>query len=83
MGWFLNGRVSAVVGTHTHVPTADERILDGGTAYITDLGMTGSYFRRNRDEKRSRFREIYKIPSKACKSQQGQCLGLFYSCRDR
>ena len=43
MGWFLNGRVSAVVGTHTHVPTADERILDGGTAYITDLGMTGSY----------------------------------------
>lgn len=43
MGWFLNGRVSAVVGTHTHVPTADERILDKGTAYITDLGMTGSY----------------------------------------
>ncbi|MBK8149317.1 MAG: TIGR00282 family metallophosphoesterase [Acidobacteria bacterium] len=43
MGWFLNGRVSAVVGTHTHVQTADERILDKGTAYITDLGMTGSY----------------------------------------
>jgi hypothetical protein len=43
MGWFLNGRVSAVVGSHTHVQTADERILDGGTAYITDIGMTGSY----------------------------------------
>ena len=43
MGWFLDGRVSAVVGTHTHVQTADERILPNGTAYLTDLGMTGSY----------------------------------------
>lgn len=43
MGWHLNGRVSAVVGTHTHVPTADTRILDGGTAYQTDVGMTGPY----------------------------------------
>lgn len=43
MGWFLDGRVSAVVGTHTHVPTADERILNKGTAYVTDLGLTGSY----------------------------------------
>lgn len=43
MGWFLDGRVSAVFGTHTHVQTADERILHEGTAYITDLGMTGSY----------------------------------------
>jgi metallophosphoesterase (TIGR00282 family) len=42
-GWHLDGRVSAVVGTHTHVQTADERILPGGTAYLTDLGMTGSY----------------------------------------
>jgi metallophosphoesterase (TIGR00282 family) len=41
MGWHLNGRVTAVVGTHTHVPTADARILPGGTAYITDVGMTG------------------------------------------
>ena len=41
MGWFLNGKVSAVVGTHTHVQTSDERILDGGTAFITDVGMTG------------------------------------------
>lgn len=43
MGWHLDGRVSAVVGTHTHVQTADERILPGGTAYLTDIGMTGSY----------------------------------------
>jgi metallophosphoesterase (TIGR00282 family) len=43
MGWFLDGRVSAVLGTHTHVQTADERILPQGTAYLTDLGMTGSY----------------------------------------
>jgi len=43
MGWHLNGRVSAIVGTHTHVPTADERILSGGTAYQTDVGMTGPY----------------------------------------
>jgi metallophosphoesterase (TIGR00282 family) len=42
MGWFLAGRVSAVLGTHTHVQTADERILPGGTAYITDVGMCGS-----------------------------------------
>ena len=42
MGWFLDGRVSAIVGTHTHVQTADERILPQGTAYITDIGMTGS-----------------------------------------
>jgi len=43
MGWYLDGRVSAVVGTHTHVQTADERILPGGTAHLTDIGMTGSY----------------------------------------
>ena len=41
MGWFLDGRVSAVLGTHTHVQTADDRILPGGTAYMTDVGMCG------------------------------------------
>ncbi len=41
MGWHLDGRVTAVVGTHTHVPTADARVLPGGTAYVTDVGMTG------------------------------------------
>jgi metallophosphoesterase (TIGR00282 family) len=42
MGWHLDGRVTACVGTHTHVPTADARVLPGGTAYITDVGMTGA-----------------------------------------
>jgi metallophosphoesterase (TIGR00282 family) len=52
MGWYLDGQVSAVVGTHTHVQTADERLLPRGTAYITDLGMTGPYdsvLGRNKD----------------------------------
>ncbi len=43
MGWYLDGLCSAVVGTHTHVQTADERVLPGGTAYITDVGMTGPH----------------------------------------
>jgi calcineurin-like phosphoesterase len=43
MGWHLDGRVSAVLGTHTHVATADNRVLPGGTAYITDVGMTGPH----------------------------------------
>jgi metallophosphoesterase (TIGR00282 family) len=43
MGWHLDGRVSAVLGTHTHVPTADERVLPQGTAFQTDVGMTGPY----------------------------------------
>ncbi len=42
MGWFLDGKVSAVLGTHTHVQTADERVLPGGTAYVTDVGMCGA-----------------------------------------
>jgi 2',3'-cyclic-nucleotide 2'-phosphodiesterase len=43
MGWHLDGRVTAVIGTHTHIPTADERVLPGGTAYLTDVGMSGPY----------------------------------------
>ncbi|HEX4164865.1 MAG TPA: TIGR00282 family metallophosphoesterase [Bryobacteraceae bacterium] len=43
MGWHLNGRATAMIGTHTHIPTADARILPGGTAYQTDAGMTGAY----------------------------------------
>jgi 2',3'-cyclic-nucleotide 2'-phosphodiesterase len=42
LGWYLDGKVTAVVGTHTHVPTADARVLPGGTAYVTDVGMTGA-----------------------------------------
>jgi len=43
LGWYLDGRVTALLGTHTHIPTADERILPGGTAYQTDVGMSGPY----------------------------------------
>jgi metallophosphoesterase (TIGR00282 family) len=43
MGWYLDGRVTAIIGTHTHIPTADERVLPGGTAYQTDVGMSGPY----------------------------------------
>jgi metallophosphoesterase (TIGR00282 family) len=43
LGWYLDGRVTAVIGTHTHIPTADESILPGGTAYLTDAGMTGPH----------------------------------------
>ena len=43
MGWYLDGRVTAVLGTHTHIPTADERVLPSGTAYQTDVGMSGPY----------------------------------------
>ena len=61
MGWFLDGRVSAVVGTHTHVQTADERILPNGTAYLTDLGMTGSHagvIGMNREDVIARFTSV-------------------------
>lgn len=44
LGWYLDGKVSAVLGTHTHIQTADEKILSKGTAYITDVGMTGAYY---------------------------------------
>jgi hypothetical protein len=43
LGWYLDGKVSAVLGTHTHIQTADEKILPKGSAYITDVGMTGPY----------------------------------------
>jgi calcineurin-like phosphoesterase len=43
MGWHLDGRVAAVLGTHTHVPTLDAKVLPGGTAYVTDIGMVGPY----------------------------------------
>jgi hypothetical protein len=54
MGWYLDGRVTAVLGTHTHVPTADDRVLPGGTAYMSDVGMTGPRGGRHRRSRRSR-----------------------------
>src|SRR5260221_11632335 len=64
MAYFLDGKVSLVVGTHTHVPTADHQVLPGGTAFITDVGMTGDYnscIGMVKDEPLSRF--IRRIPS--------------------
>ena len=58
MGWHLDGRVTACVGTHTHVPTADARVLPGGTAYVSDVGMTGSrdgVIGMNREQALTRF----------------------------
>lgn len=71
MGWFLDGKVSAVVGSHTHVQTADERILTNGTAYITDVGMTGSYagvIGMNKDDVIDRFT---KVPAKRAGHSKG------------
>ncbi len=65
MGWYLDGRVSAVVGTHTHIPTADARILPNGTAYITDVGMTGPYDSViGMEKKASILRFLYQTPHK-------------------
>ena len=65
MGWHLDGRVSAVVGTHTHVPTADERLLPQGTGYITDVGMTGCYDSViGMDTQKSLRRFVQKLPER-------------------
>ena len=71
MGWFLAGRVSAVYGSHTHVPTADERIMDGGTAYITDVGMTGSYEGVIGMEKNQIIERFTKFPAKRAEHAKG------------
>jgi metallophosphoesterase (TIGR00282 family) len=65
MGWYLDGRVTAVLGTHTHIPTADEAILPQGTAYVTDLGMTGPYDSVIGIEKRSVIQKfLNQIPAR-------------------
>ena len=65
LGWYLDGRVSVVVGTHTHIPTADERILPEGTAYVTDLGMTGCYDSViGSDVKMVLQRMVHKLPAR-------------------
>ncbi len=74
MGWFLDGRVSAVVGSHTHVQTADERILNKGTAFIADIGMTGSHsgvIGMNKDHVLERF---MKIPARRADHSVGDVL---------
>lgn len=65
MGWFCDGKVSAMVGTHTHVPTADERVLPQGTGYISDVGMTGCYdsvIGMDKDKSLKRF--LSKLPER-------------------
>jgi 2',3'-cyclic-nucleotide 2'-phosphodiesterase len=71
LGWFLNGRVSAVYGSHTHVQTADERILDGGTAYITDVGMTGSYAGVIGMDKHHVIERFTRIPARRAEHSKG------------
>ncbi|MGI8495600.1 MAG: TIGR00282 family metallophosphoesterase [Pyrinomonadaceae bacterium] len=71
LGWYLNGRVSAVYGSHTHVPTADERIFDGGTAYITDVGMTGSYAGSIGMEKEQIINRFTKMPARRAAHADG------------
>ncbi len=71
MGWFLDGRVSAVVGSHTHVQTADERILSNGTAYITDIGMTGSYAGVIGMDKADVLERFTKVPARRAGHSKG------------
>ena len=71
LGWHLAGLASAVVGTHTHVPTADERILPGGTAFITDVGMTGPYdsvIGMEKEASLSRF--LFHMPARLTSAQK-------------
>jgi len=63
LGWYLDGRVSAVIGTHTHIPTADERVLPKGTGFLTDAGMTGCYDSViGLDTEKSLKRHVHKLP---------------------
>ena len=76
MGWFLDGRVSAVLGTHTHVQTADARVLEKGTAFITDLGMTGaqrSILGRRTEQVIEKFRTRLYIPMEVANSPVQMC----------
>ena len=73
MGWYLDGRVSAVVGTHTHIQTSDNRVLPNGTGYITDVGMTGYYdgiLGINREEVINRF--ITSLPQRHVVPDEGR-----------
>jgi 2',3'-cyclic-nucleotide 2'-phosphodiesterase len=80
LGWHLAGRASAVFGTHTHVPTADEEVLEGGTGYITDLGMTGPYdsvIGMRKEEVLHRFRAQRPAPFVAAVGDVRLCGAIF------
>ena len=79
MGYFCDGRASLVVGTHTHVPTADHRVLPGGTAYMTDAGMTGDYesiIGMDREEPLGRFLRGYPAARYAAAEGPGTLSGI-------
>ena len=80
LGWHLAGRASVVYGTHTHVPTADEEVLEGGTGYITDLGMTGPYdsvIGMRKEEVLHRFRAQRPAPFVAATGDVRLCGAIF------
>jgi len=80
LGWYLDSRVTAIVGTHTHVPTADEEVLEGGTGYITDLGMTGPYdsvIGMRKEEVLHRFRAQRPAPFVAATGDVRLCGAIF------
>lgn len=80
MGWLLDGQVSAVYGTHTHVATADEEVLPGGTGYITDIGMTGPYdsvIGMRKEEMIARFRSLRPAPFIVAKGDIRLCGVIF------
>ncbi|SES77462.1 TIGR00282 family metallophosphoesterase [Anaerobranca gottschalkii] len=86
MGWYLDGRVSAVLGTHTHVQTADHRVLNKGTLYITDVGMTGPYDGILGVEKEEVIKKfITKMPSKFSVLEKGpnQLNGVFLDLEEK
>lgn len=79
LAWYLDGKISALVGTHTHVQTADNRILDNGTAYITDVGMTGPYdgiIGTERDAVIKRFLTQLPVRFEATKKGKAQLSGV-------
>lgn len=86
MGWHLNGRASVVVGTHTHVQTADERILPDGTAYITDVGMTGPYdeiLGMKKEDVIYRFQTNLPVRFEVPKNGRAQLNGLYVELDDK
>jgi len=86
MGWYTSGRLSTVVGTHTHIQTADERILPGGTAYISDVGMTGSYdgiLGMNQDAVLKRFLTQLPVRFEVEKKGNGQLSGIVVTIDER
>jgi len=73
MGWYLDGRAAAVVGTHTHVPTLDAKVLPGGTAYVTDIGMTGPYLGVIGMKRESSLSRFLKAKGERYEVAEGDC----------